>query len=156
VRHQAVPDALAHGRRAGRHQRRAREHDRGRLALARVRHDQGRGLARGPRRDPVHVPRGAQGGDRARKLRPAVLENRRRENLSARVRRPEPRLRQRRASVPLRVRGGPDRARDVAHAVRPSAEARHAVFRRVLRARPHHGPRCVLSHTGSHTTAFAW
>ena len=47
VHHQALPDALAHGRRPGRHQRRAGKYERGRLALARLRHDQGERLARG-------------------------------------------------------------------------------------------------------------
>ena len=44
--HQALPDALPHGRGPGGHQRRPGQHDRGRLALARVRHDQGERLAR--------------------------------------------------------------------------------------------------------------
>ena len=59
VHHQGVPDAQPHGGGAGRHQRRARQHGRGRLALPLLRHDQGLGLARRPGRDRVHVQRGA-------------------------------------------------------------------------------------------------
>ena len=56
---EGVPDALAHGGRAGRHRRLARQHGRGQLALAHVRHRQGLGLPRRPGRDRVHVPHGA-------------------------------------------------------------------------------------------------
>ena len=55
----------------------ARQHDRGQLALAHVRHDQGLRLARRPGRDRVHVPRGAEGRLRARALRHAVRPQRR-------------------------------------------------------------------------------
>ena len=48
---EGVPDALAHGRGAGRHRRLARQHERGQLAVAHVRHDQGLRLARRPGRD---------------------------------------------------------------------------------------------------------
>ena len=85
---EGVPDALAHGRRAGRHRRRARQHVRGQLALAHVRHDQGLRLARRPGRDRVHVPDGAAGRLRARALRHAVRPQRRRHDLPAAVRRP--------------------------------------------------------------------
>ena len=56
---QGFPDALAHGCGAGRHRRAARQHDRGQLALAHVRHRQGLRLPRRPGRDRVHVPRRA-------------------------------------------------------------------------------------------------
>ena len=62
LHHQGVPDPQPHGRRAGRHRRRARQHGRGRLALAHVRHREGVGLARRPGRDRIHVPRGDPGG----------------------------------------------------------------------------------------------
>jgi hypothetical protein len=58
LHHQGVPDPQPHRRGAGRHRRRARQHGRGRLALAHVRHRQGVGLARRPGRDRIHVPRG--------------------------------------------------------------------------------------------------
>ena len=51
LHHQALPDALPHRRGPGRHQCCAGEHDRGRLALARLRHDQGQRLARGKSED---------------------------------------------------------------------------------------------------------
>ena len=54
LHHQGVPDPLAHRRGAGRHRRRARQHGRGRLALAHVRHRQGRRLARRPGRHRIH------------------------------------------------------------------------------------------------------
>ena len=62
LHHQAVSDAQPHRRRPGRHQRRARQHGRGRLALAHVRHREGFGLAGRPGRHRVHV----QGSARAR------------------------------------------------------------------------------------------
>ncbi len=61
VRDQALSHPVAHGGGPGRHQRRAGQHDAGRLALARLRHHQGQRLAGRPGRHPVHVPRGAQG-----------------------------------------------------------------------------------------------
>ncbi len=57
LHHQGVPDPLAHGGGAGRHRGRARQHGRGRLALAHVRHRQGRRLARRPGRHRIPVPR---------------------------------------------------------------------------------------------------
>jgi hypothetical protein len=54
------PDPLAHGRGAGRHLRLARQHGRGRLALAHVRHRQGVGLARRPGRHRISVPQRAE------------------------------------------------------------------------------------------------
>ena len=59
LRHQGLPDPQPHGGRAGRHQRRPRQHGRGRLALAHVRHRQGLRLAGRSGRHRVHVPRGA-------------------------------------------------------------------------------------------------
>ena len=46
LHHQSVSDTQPYGRRPRRHLRRARQHGRGRLALAHVRHGQGLGLAR--------------------------------------------------------------------------------------------------------------
>ena len=40
LRHQSLPDSQPHGRSAGWHQRRTRQHGKGRLALAHVRHRQ--------------------------------------------------------------------------------------------------------------------
>ena len=62
--------------------------ERGRLALAHVRHGQGLGLARRPGRDRIHVPQRDPGGHRARAFRRAVLAHRGRADLSAAVRRP--------------------------------------------------------------------
>ena len=59
LHHQSVSDPLAHRRGAGRHRRRARQYGRGRLALAHVRHGQGRRLARRPGRDRISVPQRA-------------------------------------------------------------------------------------------------
>ena len=53
LHHQGVSHPLAHGGGAGRHRGRARQHGRGRLALAHVRHRQGVGLARRPGRDRI-------------------------------------------------------------------------------------------------------
>ena len=60
LHHQGVPDPLAHRRGAGRHLRRARQHGRGRLALAHVRHRQGLRLARRPGRHRISVPQRAR------------------------------------------------------------------------------------------------
>ena len=60
LHHQGVSDAQPHRGGAGRHQRRARQHGRGRLALAHVRHRQGLGLARRSGRHRVHVQGGAR------------------------------------------------------------------------------------------------
>ena len=46
LRHESLPDPQPHRRGAGRHQRGARQHGQGRLALAHVRHRQRLGLAR--------------------------------------------------------------------------------------------------------------
>jgi succinate dehydrogenase/fumarate reductase flavoprotein subunit len=46
LHHQGLSHAQPHRGGAGRHQRRARQHGRGRLALAHVRHREGFGLAR--------------------------------------------------------------------------------------------------------------
>ena len=105
VRHEVVPDAIAHGGGAGRDQRGAREHDRGRLAVARVRHGERGGLVGRPRRDSIHVSRGAKGGDRVGKVRDAVFTNGRGEDLSKSVRRTIAGLRQGRSGVSMR-RGG--------------------------------------------------
>mmetsp|Transcript_7943 Transcript_7943/g.28292 ORF Transcript_7943/g.28292 Transcript_7943/m.28292 type:complete len:358 (+) Transcript_7943:18-1091(+) len=141
VRLQAVPDAVAHRGGAGRHQRRAGQHDGGRLAVAHVRHRQGLRLARRPGRHPLHVPRGAARRRRARVVRAPVLAHGGRQDLPARLRRPVARLRQGRTGVPVRSRGRPHGPRHAAHAVRPLARLRHALLHRVLRAGPHHGRR---------------
>ena len=73
LHHQGLPDPLAHRRGPGRHRRRARQHGRGRLALAHVRHRQGRRLAGRPGRHRIPVPQCAGGRLRARALRRAVL-----------------------------------------------------------------------------------
>ena len=62
---QGLSDALAHGGRAGRHRRLARQHEARTLALAHVRHGQGVGLPGRPGRDRVH---------RARRRRCVVCE----------------------------------------------------------------------------------
>ena len=135
------PDPLAHGIGAGRHRRLARQHGRGRLALAHVRHRQGVGLARRPGCDRVSLPRGAGGGLRARALGPAVLAPRgRRKNLSASVRRHDHPLRQGHRAAHLRRRR-PHRPRHAAHHVRPGAAALGRILRRVFRHRPDHGGR---------------
>ncbi len=59
LHHQGVPDPLAHRRGARRHRRRARQYGRGRLALAHVRHRQGRRLARRPGRHRISLPQRA-------------------------------------------------------------------------------------------------
>ena len=79
LRHQGLSDPQPYGRRAGRHQRRARQYRQGRLALAHVRHGQRLRLARRPGRDRVHVPRGDPRGHRARAFGRAVQPHRGRE-----------------------------------------------------------------------------
>ncbi len=138
LHHQGIPDAQPHGRGAGRHQRRAGQHGRRRLALAHVRHRQGVGLARRPGRDRVHVQGSAQRGDRARTLRRAVLAHRDRADLSAAVRRHDDALRQGHGAAHLRGRGS-HRPRDVARAVPAVDQARGGVLRRILRHRSDHG-----------------
>ena len=137
LRLQGLSDALAHGLGAGRHQRRARQHRAGRLALPHVRHGQGLGLAGRPGRDRVHDQERAGRGDRARALRRAVLAHRRRQDLPARVRRPVDRVRQE-AGVPHLRRRRPDRPRHAAHDVPAGAQEQGGVLQRVLRARPDH------------------
>ena len=73
LHHQGLPHPLAHRGGPGRHQRRARQHERGRLALPHVRHRQGVGLAGRPGRHRVHDQERAGRGLRARALRRAVL-----------------------------------------------------------------------------------
>ena len=124
LHHQGVPDALAHRRGAGRHRGRARQHGRGRLALAHVRHRQGRRLARRPGHDRIHVPQRAGRRVRARALGPAVLAPRgRRQDLSAPVRRHDHALRQGHRAAHLRGRR-PHRPRHAAHDVRAGAAPR--------------------------------
>ena len=123
LHHQGVPDPLAHRRGAGRHRGLARQHGRGRLALAHVRHRQGRRLARRPGRDRIPVPQRAGRRVRARALGPAVLAPRgRRQDLSAPVRRHDHALRQGHRAAHLRGRR-PHRPRHAAHDVRPGAAA---------------------------------
>ena len=133
---EGVPDAVAHRRRPGRHRRQPRQHERGQLALAHVRHDQGLRLARRPGRDRVHVPRGGAGRLRARALRHAVRPQRRRHDLPAAVRRPHGELRREAGAACLRRRR-PHRARAAAHALPAQRPRAHAVLRRVDGARPH-------------------
>ena len=132
---QGVPDPLAHRGGAGRHRRLARQHERGQLALPLLRHRQGLRLARRPGRDRVHVPRGAQGGVRARALRHAVRPQPGRHHLPAPVRRPHRELRREAGAARLR-RGRPHRPRDAAHAVPAEREGAHQLLRRVDGARP--------------------
>ena len=139
---QGVSDAQPHGRRAGRHQRRARQHGPGRLAVAHVRHRQGLRLARRPGRDRVHVQGSAGIGHRARALRRAVLAHRGRPHLSTAVRRHDDRVRQGHRAAHLR-RGGSHGPRDAAHAVSAVAEALGRVLHRVFRDRSDHGERRV-------------
>ena len=132
---EGVPDALAHGRGAGRHRRLARQHVRGQLALAHVRHDQGLRLARRPGRDRVHVQDGAAGRLRARALRDAVRPQPRRHDLPAAVRRPHGELRREAGAARVRRRR-PHRPRAAAHALPAQRPRAHAVLRRVDGARP--------------------
>ena len=139
LHHQGVPDPLAYRRGARRHRRRARQHGRGRLALAHVRHRQGRRLARRPGRHRISLPQRAGSGLRARALGPAVLAPRgRRQDLSAPVRRHDHALRQGHRAAHLRRRR-PHRPRHAAHDVRPGAQARGRVLHRIFRHRPDHG-----------------
>ena len=130
LHHQGFPDALAYGRGAGRHRGLARQHGRGRLALAHVRHRQGRRLARRPGRDRIHVPQRAGRRLRARALGPAVLAPRGRQDLSAPVRRHDHALRQGHRAAHLRGRR-PHRPRHAAHDVWPGAAAFGRVLHRV-------------------------
>ncbi len=92
------PDAQPHGRGARRHLGRARQYGRGRLALAHVRHREGVGLARRPGRDRISLPQRARRRLRARAFRRAVQPHRRRQDLSARLRRHDQEFRRRRRS----------------------------------------------------------
>ena len=138
LHHQGLPDALPHRRGAGRRRRGARQHGRGRLALAHVRHREGVGLARRPGRHRVHVPRGDPGDHRAGALRRAVLPHRGRAHLPAPLRRPHAALRQDAGDARLRRRR-PHRPRHPAHALPAEPEAQLRVLRGVLRPRPDHG-----------------
>ena len=132
---QGVSDALAHGGRAGRHRRRARQHGRGQLAVAHVRHHQGLGLSRRPGCDRVHVPHGARGGLRAGALRHAVRPQQGRHRVPAALRRPLAEFRRAAGAAQL-LRGRSHRPRHAAHAVSAQRARQHAVLRRVDGARP--------------------
>ena len=138
LHHQGISDPLAHGGSPRRHLRRARQHASGRLALAYVRHRQGLGLARRPGRDRIHGAQRARGGLRTRTLGRAVLAHRRRQDLSAAVRRHDAGLRQGPGAAHLRRRR-PHRPRHAAHHVRPGAAPFGRILHRVLRHRPDHG-----------------
>ena len=140
LRHQGVPDALAHGRRPRRHRRCARQHGPRRLAVAHVRHREGRRLAGRPGRHRVSVPQRHRCRLRARALRRALQPHRGRAHLSASVRRHDHRVRRRPAGATHGRRRRPHRTRHAAHALRPVAQALGAVLRRVFRHRPDHGP----------------
>ena len=142
------PDAQPHGGGAGRHQRRARQHGRRRLALALLRHHQGLGLARRPGRHRVHVQGSAGRGHRAGALRRAVLAHQRRAHLPASLRRHDHPLRQGHRAAHLR-RGRPHRPRHAAHAVPAVAQAPRGVLHRVLRDRSHHAGRRVPRRGGA-------
>ena len=120
LHHQGISDPLAYGGGAGRHLGLARQHARGRLALAHVRHRQGVGLARRPGCHRIHGAPGAGGGLRTRALGRAVLAHRGRQDLSAPVRRHDAGLRQGPGAAHLRRRR-PHRPRHAAHHVRPGA-----------------------------------
>ena len=92
-------------------------------------------LARRPGRDRVHVPRGAQGGLRARALRHALRPQPRRHDLPAPLRRPHRQLRRKAGAARLR-RGRPHRPRDAAHAVPAERQGAHQLLRRVDGAGP--------------------
>ena len=103
-----------------------------------------------------HVPQRAGRRLRARAFRRAVLAHaRRRQDLSAPVRRHDHALRQGHRAAHLRRRR-PHRPRHAAHAVRPGAAARRRILHRIFRARPDHGRRGPLprrDRAGSSTTA---
>mmetsp|Transcript_9390 Transcript_9390/g.27115 ORF Transcript_9390/g.27115 Transcript_9390/m.27115 type:complete len:210 (-) Transcript_9390:1455-2084(-) len=81
VRDETLSDSIAHRRGARRDQRRTREHVRRRLAMARVRYRERRGLVGRSRRDSIHVQRSAGSGERVGKIWIAVFENGGREDL---------------------------------------------------------------------------
>ena len=137
---ESVSHALAHRRGAGRHFGFARQHGAGRLALAYVRHRQGRRLARRPGRHRISVPQRAGRGLRTGPLGRAVLPHRRRQDLPAPIRRHDDRLWQGHRAAHLRRRR-PHRPRHPAHAVRSGAEGEVRVLHRIFRHRPHPGRR---------------
>ena len=139
LRDKGVSDALAYGRGAGRRRGGARQYGAGRLEMAHVRHRQGLRLARRPGRDRIFVPQRARGRLRTRTLGRALFAHRGRPHLSASVRRHDDRLRQGPAGAAHLRRRRPHRPRHVAHALRPGAETRHRVLRRIFRARSDHG-----------------
>ena len=148
LHHQGVPDPLAHRRGAGRHRRLARQHGRGRLALAHVRHRQGRptGSATRTRSNTCAAKRrppstsSSTGACRSRAAR-------RRQDLPAPVRRHDHALRQGHRAAHLRRRR-PHRPRHAAHDVRPGAAALGRVLHRIFRHRPDHGRRGPLPRRG--------
>ncbi len=140
VRDEGVPDALAYRCRAGRRRGRARQHGAGRLALAHVRHREGRRLARRPGRHRIPVPQRAGRRVRDGALRRAVLAHRGRQDLPAAVRRHDHRVRRGPAGAAHVRRRRPYRPRHAAHAVRPGAALLGGVLHRILRARSADGP----------------
>src|ERR1700730_8950900 len=151
LHYKIISDALAYRGGAGRHLGGARQHASGRLALAYVRHGQGVGLARRPGCDRIHGAQCARGRLRARTLGRAVLAHRRRQDLSAAVRRYDAGLRQGPGAAHLRRRR-PHRPRHAAHHVRPGPASLRGILHRVFRHRPGHGrpgrvPRCGRAQT---------
>ena len=146
---QGVPDPLAHRLRPRRHRRRARQYERGRLALAHVRHRQGRRLARRPGRHRISLPQCAGRRVRTRALGPAVLAPRgRRQDLPAPVRRHDHPFRQGHRAAHLRRRR-PHRPRHAAHHVWPGAQACGRVLHRIFRPRSDHGRRPLPRRSGA-------
>ncbi len=139
---EALPDPLAHGDRAGRCVRRARERRGGLARVARVRHGQGRRLPGRPARRAADVRGGRRRDLRARALGAAVQPDARGQDRPAAVRRPH--AQPRRGAGQARVlRGRPDGSHDPADAVPAVREAQRALLQRVLRARPADGRRSV-------------
>ena len=131
---QALPHPEPYRGRPGRNERRTRQHGRGSLDLAHVRHRQGLRLAGRPGRHRVHVPRGDPGGGGARTLRSALFPYRGRQDLPAPLRRHDHPLRRGHCPADLRRRG-PHRPRHPAHALPAEPQARRRVLPRVLRHR---------------------
>ncbi|KAF1854294.1 hypothetical protein Lal_00013139 [Lupinus albus] len=128
---EGVPDAFAHGGRAGRHRRVARQHERRQLALPLLRHDQGLRLARRPGRDRIHRRTSCTNSSTSACRSTATRTAR---STSA-VRRPHRELR--REAGPARLRGRrPYRSRAAAHAVPAERRGEDAVLRRMDGARP--------------------
>ena len=138
LRHQGVPDPQPYRRRTGRNRRQPREHERGRLALAHVRHGEGRRLARRPGRHRIYVPQRRAGGDRAGTFRHAVLAHARGHDLPAALRRPHEELGREPGAARLRRRR-PDRPRAAAHALPAEPAPLGRVLCRIFRPRPRHG-----------------